>query len=224
MLQPARRFWILAALLAANLMVGVLSLYFLRSVNERYAALFEQGAPVIYDLRTMTREVTAVQRLARRIVTPQHEAAWDELLPQMAAARDHLGGRVREFESMAIFKATTHPLAIARINREYAELTERFLQLARANKLAEAYAFNLAELRPCHDRFQQTLDASADYVEEQGRNLRNRYAKESRFFGGVSLAFASVPLVAVVGGVMVMTILIGILFLAIINPRPDRRG
>lgn len=224
MLRSAKRFWILAGLLTANLVVGVLSLYFLRSVNDRYAALFEEGAPVIYNLRTLTREVTAVQRLARRIISPEHEQAWAGLLPQMVTARDQLGTRVRDIGGIPIFVGTPHPTAIETVNREYAALVDEFLQLARDGKLAEATAFNLSTLRPCHDRFQQVLDASADHIETQGRNLRDRYARESRFFGGVSLAFASVPLVAIVAGMLVVTVLIGILLLAVINPRPDRRA
>jgi hypothetical protein len=216
------RFWVLAALLTANLVVGVLSLYFVRSVNHRYAALFEYGAPVIYNLRTYTREVTAVQRYARRVLTPAHEAAWSELLPQMAAAQVALESRADAFDN-DLFKGSNHPAAIVEINREYRAHVQQFLKLAREGRLEEAEAFNIATLRPCHDRFQQVLDSAADYVEVQGRDLRDRYARDSRFFGGVSLAFASVPLLAIVGGVLVMTVLIGLLLLVVINPRPDRR-
>jgi hypothetical protein len=218
------RFWILAALLAANLVVGVLSLYFIRSVNDRYAALFEDGAPAIYNLRTLTREVTGVQRLARRVTSPEHEPEWAELVPLMAEARERLDTRVHDVGTMAVFQDTPHPAAIRAISAEYAAHGQRFLELARAGRLAEAMEFNLAVLRPCHDRFQQTLDAAADHIEEQGRNLRDRYAKDSRFFGVVSLAFASVPIVAVSVGALVMTALLGLLLLVVLNPRPDRRS
>ena len=110
------RFWILAALLAANLVVGVLSLYFIRSVNDRYAALFEDGAPAIYNLRTLTREVTGVQRLARRVTSPEHEPEWAELVPLMAEARERLDTRVHDVGTMAVFKDTPHPAAIRAIS------------------------------------------------------------------------------------------------------------
>ncbi len=223
MLRPTSRFWILAGLLAANLVVGVLSLYFIRSVNQRYAALFEHGAPAIYNLRTLTREVTAVQRLARRIITPERETAWTELIPQMTEAAHRLDSRVQDVGGMGIFKDTAHPAAIATLNREYSTHVREFLQLAREGRNAEATAFNLEVLRPCHDRYQLTLDASADHIETEGRNLRDRYAKDSRFFGGISLAFASVPIVAVSVGALVISVLIGVLLLVVINPRPDRR-
>jgi hypothetical protein len=218
------RFWILAILLAANLVVGVLSLYFIRSVNERYAALFEDGAPAIYNLRTLTREVTGVQRLARRVTSPEHEPGWAELVPLMAEASERLDTRVQNVGAMRVLQDTPHPAAIRAISAEYAAHGQRFIELARGGRLAEAMEYNLAVLRPCHDRFQQTLDDAADRIEERGRNLRHRYARDSRFFGGVSLAFASVPIMAVSVGALVVTALLGLLLLVVLNPRPDRRS
>lgn len=222
MQRSSVRYWIVAGLLAANLVVGVLSLYFVRSVNQRYAALFEYGAPVIYNLRTYTREVTAVQRLARRIITPAGETAWAGLLPEMVAKSQAVRARAATFDN-DLLKGTAHPAAIENISQEFNQHVQTFLSLARAGNLGEAEVFNLATLRPCHDRFQQVLDETADHIEVIGRDLRDRYARDSRFFGGVSLAFASVPLVAVSIGALVMTVLIGLLLLTIINPRPDRR-
>lgn len=222
MQRSSARFWILAGLLAANLVVGVLSLHFVRSVNHRYAALFEYGAPVIYNLRTYTREVTAVQRLARRIITPAQETAWAELPARMEEAIRGVRARAATFDN-DLLKDTGHPAAIDAISQEFEQHVQSFLVLARDGRLADAEAFNLATLRPCHDRFQQVLDATADHIEVIGRDLRDRYARDSRFFGGVSLAFASVPLLAVVGGMLVMTVLIGVLLLVVINPRPDQR-
>lgn len=223
-MRSSIRYWVVAGLLAANLVVGVLSLYFIRSVNDRYAALFEDGVPAIYQLRTLTREVTGVQRLARRIITPEYEPGWHELPAQMVEARERLEARVHDVGTMTIFQGTEHVAAIQQASAEYAGEVRHFLEFARDNRLAEAAEFNLLTLRPCHDRFQQVIDRSADYVELQGRDLRDRYARDSRFFGGVSLAFASVPIVAVSAGILVMTVLIGLLLLVIINPRADRRS
>lgn len=225
MLRSSTRFWILAGLLIANLIAGVLSLYFVRSINQRYAELFEHGAPAIYDLRTLTREVTGVQRLARRIVSPEdEEEAWAGLVPQMTAAAERLRTRAGQAGAMVIFRDTPHPAAIDAMHRDYAARVARFLELVSQDKMGEAMHFNLTELRPCHDRFQDTLDAAANHVEAVSRNLRDRYRKDSRFFGGISLAFASAPLVAMSLGLLTMTAMIGLLCMVFISPRADRRA
>ncbi len=218
------RFWILAGLLAANLVAGVLSLYFIRSVNQRYADLFEHGAPVIYDLRMLTRELTGVQRLARRLTSPEDERDWPALASEMEVAHDRLLARAGEVGAKTIFENTGYPSAMQAISAEYAEKSRQFLRLTRDNRPAEAMHFNLAELRPCHDRFQETLDGAANHIEAGSRDLRDRYRKDSRFFGGISLASASAPLVALSLGLLVMTAMIGLLFLVLVNPRADRRA
>ena len=62
------------------------------------------------------------------------------------------------------------------------------------------------------------LDAAADYVENQGNNLRDRYTQESRFFGGLLLAFAGWPVIAVVVAVIVLALLIITLLVTIFTP------
>src|SRR5258708_39557279 len=83
------RFVLILALLASNLLVGVLSLLFLRSMEQRYAALFDRSLPLINNLRTLTRELSVVQRLARRISDPKYESAWASLLTLMHHASDN---------------------------------------------------------------------------------------------------------------------------------------
>jgi hypothetical protein len=52
------RFVLILALLASNLLVGVRSLFFLRSMNQRYTTLLERSVSPINGLRTLTRELS----------------------------------------------------------------------------------------------------------------------------------------------------------------------
>lgn len=212
------RFWLVVALLVSNLCVGVLSLYFLRSVNERYATLFEGGIPVVNRLRTLTREMTYVQRLARRIAEPENIAIWPDLLREMQAQRAKVMAHAVEVGDAKIFQNTEHAAAIIDLSREYDVRVGEYIQLARAESLPVAGKFNNEILRPTYDKYQLTLDAAAIYVEEQGANLRDRYAKDSRFFGGLLLAFASWPVIAAGLGVVVLGVLIVTLLVTIFTP------
>lgn len=69
------RFVLILALPASDLPVGVPSLRFLRSKEQSYAALFDRSVPLTNNLRTLTREPGAVQRLGRRVSGPKNEAA-----------------------------------------------------------------------------------------------------------------------------------------------------
>jgi hypothetical protein len=213
------RFVLILALLASNLLVGVLSLLYLRSMEQRYAALFDRSVPLINNLRTLTRELGAVQRLARRISDPKNEAAWAALLPQMARDSGTARSHAAEIAGMDSLKDSPHAGPLAKAGREYAEKVDRFLALAQGERIAEANEFNITVLRPAYDQYMDALDAAGNYVEREGSDLRARYAEESRLFGGFLLAAAGWPLLgaAVIG--VVVALLVAGLFAAVFFPK-----
>jgi hypothetical protein len=218
--MPSRnlRFWLVIGLLVSNLAVGVLSLFFLRSVNQRYATLFEGSVPVVNSLRTLTRETTQIQRLSRRIAEPENGAFWQELVDELQHKRPRVRIHGEEISGVPLFSGTDHASAISDASREYDGRIEQYLELARAGKLAEAGRFNNAILRPTYDNYQLKLDAAAQFVEEQSIKVRERYTKESRYFGGLLLAFAGWPVIAAAIAVLVLGLLIITLLVTIFTP------
>lgn len=213
------RFVLILALLASNLLVGVLSLFFLRSMDQRYSALLDRSVAPINSLRTLTRELGAVQRFARRVIDPDNETAWADLLPQMDDASNAALAQAVEIARMDLIKDTRHRAIIEKFAKDYDQKVDRFLVLVRDRRFAEANKFNTDDLRPAYDNYQLALDAAADYVQRQGSDLRDSYAKDSRLFGGFLLAFAGWPLLAAAGLIVVMGLLVIGLFAAVFFPR-----
>lgn len=213
------RFVLILALLASNLLVGVLSLLFLRSMEQRYAALFDRSVPLINNLRTLTRELGSVQRLARRISDPKNEAHWAALLPQMAEGSANAHQHTVEIMGMGSIQGSPHVAVLTRASREYAEKVDQFLVLAKSERIAEANQFNIEVLRPAYDQYMDALDAAGNYVEREGADLRARYAEDSRLFGGFLLAFAGWPLLAAGVIIVVMALLVIGLFAAVFFPK-----
>jgi len=213
------RFVLILALLASNLLVGVLSLFFLRSMDRRYSALFDRSVPLINNLRTLTRELGSVQRMARRISDPNNETDWIALLPQMEDGSNSAKAHAVEISSMELLKGTRHVGAMANFGREYDDKVDAFLALARARKISEANQYNIDVLRPAYDHYMDALDGVANFVEREGSDLRVRYAQESRLFGGFLLAFAGWPLLAAGVIIVVMALLVIGLLVAVFFPR-----
>lgn len=213
------RFVLILALLASNLLVGVLSLLFLRSMEQRYATLFDRSVPLINNLRTLTRELGSVQRLARRISDPKNETNWAALLTQMAEGSADAHKHAAEIVVMGSIPDSPHAAVLTRTSREYADKVQQFLALAKAERIAEANQFNIDVLRPTYDQFMDAVDAAGNYVERQGSDLRARYAEDSRLFGGFLLAFAGWPLLAAGVIIVVMALLVIGLFAAVFFPK-----
>lgn len=212
------KFWLMIGLLVSNLAVGLLSLYVLRNVNQRYTHLLDRSVPTLNGLRTLSRELSAVQRLARRIVDPDNERSWADLMPQMEESSNLAQIHARDMARAEAFADTPLRGAIERYARDYDEKVDAFLALARAKKLEDANRYNTDVLRPFHDSYQNALDDAADHVQQQGRDLRDRYAEDSRFFSSLLLAFAGWPLLAGLAAVFVMAVLIVGLLVSVFAP------
>lgn len=206
------KFWLVVGLLASNLAVGVLSLYSLHSISERYASLLERSFPLINNLRLLTRELGTVQRLARRVVDPESEPAWKLLRRQMEEASNAAQGRATDVSAMDLLRDTHHAATIRQVSREYDEKADHFLELIRAGRFAEAGAYNTTVLRPAYDSYMRTLDSAAYYVERQGSYLRASYAEDSRLFSTLLLVFAGWPvLVALLGGLLLFLLVLALI-------------
>jgi len=212
------KFWLTIGLLVSNLVVGLLSLYVLRSVNQRYSQLIERSVPVMNNLRTLSRELSGVQRLARRIVDPDNERAWVDLLPQMDDTSNLALGHGQDLTRAEAFTDSTFPASMTRFSREYDTAVDQFLELARARKLPEANRFNNDTLRPLYERYQDALDEAAQHVQQRGRDMRDRTDEDARFFGSLLLAFAGWPLFAGVAAALVMGIMIVGLLVSVFAP------
>ena len=213
------RFVLILALLGSNLLVGVLSLIFLRSMDQRYASLLDRSVPAINSLRTLTRELSAVQRYARRAVDPANETAWKDLLPAMDDTSNTALVHALEISRLDSVKDTRHAGIIVKFSKEYDQDVDKFLVLARAQQFNEANKYNTEILRPLYDNYQVALDGAADSVTRQNNDLRDRYASDSRLFGGFLLAFAGWPLLAAGVLVVVMGLLVVGLFAAVFFPK-----
>jgi hypothetical protein len=213
------RFVLFLALLASNLLIGVISLLYLRSMEQRYATLFDRSVPIVNHLRTLTRELGSVQRLARRISDPGNEPAWAELLPRMADESDQAQKHAIEISGLGSLGQSPHAAIISRTGQDYDEKVDRFLAMARAGQIADLNRYNSETLRPAYDKYMDALDATGKYVEREGSDLRARYAQDSRLFGGFLLAFAGWPLLAMGIIVLVMALLVIGLFVAVFFPK-----
>jgi hypothetical protein len=210
--------WLVVGLLLSNLAVGLMSLFYLNSINERYASLIDTNVPLINRLRSLSRELGGVQRFARRVAEPASDADRTALLDEMDAASNNARAHAAQLGRMGLFKDTRHAQTLARFGQDYDDRADKFLALAREGKLDEANKFNAETMRPTFDSYQLALDAAANYVQQQGTDLRARYEQESRLFSRLLLAFAGWPVVAAALIVVPMLFLILMLIVAVFAP------
>lgn len=218
------KFWLLIGLLVSNLAVGLLSLRYLNNISGRYSAVIDSSLPLLNQLRTLTRELSTVQRLARRVVDPRNEPTWDQLVAELNETSNKSRSHAAAIGAMEGVRGSSQAAAIIKQGEIYDGRVDEFLKLIHDKRIEEATRFNSASLRPIYDDYMQVLDGVADYVQQREIDQRMRATKESRVFTGFMLAFAGWPLVAVGLGLAAMFVLMLALLISVFAPGLGRRN
>lgn len=210
--------WLVIGLLVSNLTVGLLSLFYLNSINERYATLLDTHVPLINRLRTLTRELGLVQRYARRISDETDPARRAALADEMDAASNNARAHAEQLGRQEMFRESAHAGRFATFSEDYDDKADHYLALVRAGKLAEAARYNSEVMRTTYDDYQAAIDVAANRVLQQGLDERARYEQESRWFSRLLLAFAGWPVFAALLLIIPVVIAFVLLAIAILAP------
>jgi hypothetical protein len=212
------KFWLLLGLLASNLAVGLLSLRFLNTISDRYVGTYDRSVPFLNHLRLLTRELSQVQRLARRVVDPKSEPAWAQLVQQLDDTSNRARLHAGEIGSMELIRTTRFAPLLVQEGRAYDQSVDKFLAAIHEKRFEEASRYNTDTLRPEYDEFMRLLDDVGDHVQQQGADIRTHYEQDSRLFSGFMLAFAGWPLVALALTLAFVFLLILALLISVFAP------
>jgi hypothetical protein len=212
------KFWLLIGLLVSNLAVGLLSLRFLNSIGDRYVSVYDRSVPFLNHLRTLTRELSQVQRLARRVVDPKTEPSWTQLVQQLDETSNRARLHAGEIGGMELIRSTRFSPLLMSDGRDYDKRVDEFLALINEHRFEEAGRYNNETLRPAYEDFMRLLDEVGDSVQQQGADVRARYEQDTRLFSGFMLAFAGWPLVALGIGISAVFLLMLALLISVFAP------
>ncbi|HEY4300278.1 MAG TPA: MCP four helix bundle domain-containing protein [Candidatus Didemnitutus sp.] len=210
--------WLVIGLLVSNLAVGLLSLFYLNSINGRYESLLDSHVPVINRLRTLTRELGLVQRYARRITDESAPAGRLALADEMDAISNNARAQAEQLSRHELFRETVHAKRLAAFSQDYDDKADHYLALVRDGKREEAARYNAEVMRATYDAYQTAIDVAANGVLQQGMDERARYEQESRWFNRLLLAFAGWPLFAAILLTVPVAVVFVLLAIAIVAP------
>ncbi len=212
------KFWLLIGLLASNLAVGLLSLRFLNTISDRYVGTYDRSVPFLNHLRLLTRELSQVQRLARRVVEPSSEPTWAQLVKQLDDTSNRARLHAGEIGGMELIRSTRFAPLLTQEGRVYDQKVDEFLAAIHERRFDEATRYNNDSLRPEYEEYMRLLDDVGDHVQQQGADIRTRYEQESRLFSGIMLAFAGWPIVVLALTLAFVFLLVLALLIAVFAP------
>ncbi|MBI3885223.1 MAG: MCP four helix bundle domain-containing protein [Opitutae bacterium] len=197
MLLHRLKFLLIVALLVSNLLAGILGIYYLQTLNRRYAALLESRVPLLDHLRTLTRELGAVQRLALRVTGPVRDPHWPELVRLLDETSNNAKTHATEIALMESVRETRSRSALLTESLDYDEKADAFLALVRRQDTGPARDFLASTLRPAYRRYMLVLDAVAARTQNEGNDLSADYTEDSEHFGNLLLLVTGWPLLLI---------------------------
>lgn len=206
---------LVAVLVASNLLTGLLSVYVLRKLDDRYHALITQSAPVLNDLQTLTATATwAMRRTDPYFFGPQPEKISAAAKAAQASIEDDktLRSTLMGKEWLPSVVARRERVAVA--GEEFTRLAGKVVALYSARRDAEAVRVREAELRPAFERYQTVATEVADVLLDETTRLSDDYSSETRFSTRLMLSIASWPVL--LGAALLLATLVFVVSLLIL--------
>jgi hypothetical protein len=181
----------LTALLASNVLVGVLAVVFLAQVDRHYSELVQTSLPLLNDVRSVAWEVTVMQRSINRY-PHRPPVEQQQLFSRAEAARQ---------------RADVTLAQLRRIQAELDGFARQWRLQVRAGDVAAADALNLGSIQPAYGSYSTVVEELARQVERHGASQSAAYSADASRFRSILLGVATWPiwvgvlLIVLVGGV-----------------------
>lgn len=202
------------ALMISNLLLGGVSVYLLRSLDESYSDLIDRNFPLMNALRKLTKETISIQRQVLAALIATDQAGRADPLQKLEEARGrqarYLAGLLRADEFRAK-PELSHALLLSA--QAYEGGLEKFRALLASDRRAEADQLRNELLRPSVNHYLDVIDQAAAAVEDGSQRLNDDYSGQVRTHSTILLGLASWPLMVALVLTVVVGLIIGVLVL-----------
>lgn len=196
------KFWLLLILLASNVGLGAVGLYALRALDANYTELLSKGLPSLENLRTLTRDLSAVQRASLRAIaaaTPlEREEHMTSLLGLLATVESD---RADLLDGPSLL----NPEDISRIDtavRRYRVACETMMRARKEGAHEDAGRLHREEMRPAYELALAAIDGAAARVVKSGYELNARYSSETMRYTRALAVLGGWPVA--IGGIVLL--------------------
>jgi hypothetical protein len=197
----------LTALLASNVLVGVLAVLFLAQVDRHYSELVQTSLPLLNDVRSVAWEVTVMQRSINRY-PHRPPVEQQQLFSRAEAARQRADVTLAQLRRRPLPPGSDATFAeLARIQAELDGFARQWRLQVRAGDVAAADALNLGSIQPAYGSYSTVVEELARQVERHGASQSAAYSADASRFRSILLGVATWPiwvgvlLIVLVGGV-----------------------
>lgn len=189
---------LVVVLVVSNILLGLMSVYLLRSVDQRYSELVGRTVPALNDLRElMSRAVEAMRATNPKNFEGPNQRGADALLNarrRLDAAQNFRGITLKD----GYFSAESDlAVAILRTGQDFDLAGAAVARLYDEGRLTEVARRRDEKLLPAFDSYVAAIGAAADAVESRSLAASKDYSAKTDRLSTVVLSVASWPVLIV---------------------------
>jgi hypothetical protein len=211
---------LVAILVLSNVSVGIVGVYLLKVVDDRYTRLIERSVPLLNDLQTETAKLVEAMRSTNPVLHEVPEGRMASVTRGKAAfaADVALRAKILSVDWSSMQSELRDSLVSA--GSEFTHVGYEVLALYAADQPAAAARLRETMLRPAFDRYMRATTKAADVVEYHSRRESDGFTEKTSSFVRALLGFAGWPVFLVVAGVLFSTSFAAVLLVAFRGKAP----
>lgn len=190
---------LVVVLVVSNILIGILSVYLLRSVDRRYSELVGRTVPALNDLRElMTRTVEAMRStnpMNFRAPNGRTDEALRNVHRKLDSARTFQTITLKD-DQLSADKALGR--SILETGTEFEQAGAAILRLYDEGRIGEVAPIRDEKFLPAFDRYVAAIGAAADAIEATSLAASQEYSTKTSRLSTVVMGVASWPVVIVV--------------------------
>ena len=208
-----RQFKLLAVVLVvSNIGLGLLSVYLLRSVDQRYSELVDHSIPALHDLRELTGAVIAAERASgSSVLFSATGAQRAERLNRAEATLSRERTLMERILASDTLPKSEESAAMREAAQRYEGNLAEMQRLLRAGAEQEAVRVREAVVLPAFDRYLASLSELGAAIENSSLRESDRVSERIGTMSKVVLGVATWPVIVLVALIVVTAIFVLVL-------------
>lgn len=206
--------FLVALLVFSNVTIGIMGIYLLKVVDDRYTRLIERSVPLLSDLQTLTAKTVEAMRSTNPVLHDAPERREASVHRSQAAFEAERAQRAKVLGSdWGDFPADMRQIFVS-ASKGFSQSGQEVLALYQTDRAVEAGKLREVTLRPDFDRYLRATTKAADIVERRSLRESDGFTAKTSSLVRALLGFAGWPVFVVVAGVLFSTSSVALLLLA----------
>ena len=195
-------------LVLSNIILGLLSVFLLRSLNRDYSLLIDDSVPTMNHIRSIGKEANETFRaVIMGLVNDDPAVCAMAIQRAQHALESEKKNRARVFSASILQEKPALLAELRQTGEAYEQMAASLISRITPNTTTEDERIRINQIQQTVDHYSIVVGKALDFVESHSRTANGTYSKSVRLRSALMIVLASWP-VLVAGLVVTLTVVV----------------